>query len=106
MRCPQCDGTRNRVVDTRTSRGGRAVRRRRECTGCGDRFTTYEKAELSLPRIVKRDGSRVPFSEEKLRSGMLRALEKRPVPSDRLEAAVSHIKRQLMGREVVVAVTE
>ena len=71
------------------------MRRRRECESCGERFTTYEKAEMSMPRVVKTDGSRVPFNEEKLRSGMLRALEKRPVPSDRVETAISEIKRKI-----------
>ena len=71
------------------------MRRRRECESCGERFTTYEKAEMSMPRVVKTDGSRVPFNEEKLRSGMLRALEKRPVPSDRVETAISGIKRKI-----------
>ena len=73
------------------------MRRRRECTECKERFTTYESAELSLPRIVKSNGSREIFSENKLRAGMLRALEKRPVSSDLIEAAVNRIKKQIFG---------
>jgi transcriptional repressor NrdR len=76
---------------------GDHVRRRRECVACKERFTTFETAELTLPRIVKRDGIREPFDEQKLRSGMLRALEKRPVGSDDIEAALSRIKKDLLG---------
>lgn len=74
------------------------MRRRRECSECRERFTTYESAELNLPRVVKSNGSREPFREEKLRAGMLRALEKRPVGSDRIEAAINHIKKRLLAR--------
>lgn len=73
------------------------MRRRRECGECRERFTTYEVAELNMPRVVKADGSRQPFREEKLRAGMLRALEKRPVPSDRVEAAITRIKKRLLA---------
>lgn len=73
------------------------MRRRRECGECKERFTTYEAAELNMPRVVKSDGSRQPFREEKLRAGMLRALEKRPVPSDRVEAAITRIKKRLLA---------
>lgn len=97
MHCPFCDAQETRVIDSRLVGDGGQVRRRRECSTCGERFTTYEKAELNLPRIIKRDGSRVPFSEQKLRAGIMRALEKRPVPSDRVEAAISHIKHQLIA---------
>ena len=85
------------MVDSRLVSEGNQIRRRRECTNCKERFTTYEKAELALPRIIKRDGSRVAFDEEKLRSGMMRALEKRPVPSDRVEDALSRIKHALIA---------
>lgn len=97
MRCPFCGIGDTRVIDSRLVGDGDQVRRRRECTGCRERFTTFETAELSLPRVVKRDGSRVPFEEEKLRGGMLRALERRPVPSERIEAALGRIKRQLVA---------
>jgi len=98
MHCPFCGAKDTRVVDSRLFGGGDQVRRRRECASCRERFTTYEKAELSLPRVIKRDGTRVPFDEGKLRSGMLRALEKRPVTSDAIETAVSRIKHQLVAR--------
>ena len=97
MHCPFCDAQDTRVIDSRLVSEGDQVRRRRECTGCGERFTTYENAELNLPRVIKRDGSRVPFDEAKLRSGILRALEKRPVSSDRIEAAIGRIKHLLIA---------
>jgi len=98
MQCPFCADKDTRVVDSRLVSEGDQVRRRRECSACRERFTTYEKAELTLPRVIKRDGSRVPFAEERLRAGMLRALEKRPVESDLVEQAVGRIKRALMAR--------
>ncbi|MDO9163123.1 MAG: transcriptional regulator NrdR [Methylococcaceae bacterium] len=98
MRCPFCAAQDTRVVDSRLANEGDQVRRRRECNVCKERFTTYEVAELSLPRIVKRDGTREPFDEAKLRAGMLRALEKRPVSSDAIEAAISRIKKQLVDK--------
>lgn len=98
MRCPFCGAQDTRVIDSRLSQEGDQVRRRRECTECRDRFTTYETAELNMPRVVKSNGSREPFREEKLRGGLLRALEKRPVGSDALEAAVNRIKKQLLAR--------
>lgn len=97
MRCPFCTAQETRVIDSRLADDGNQVRRRRECTQCKDRFTTYEVAELVLPRIVKSDGAREPFQENKLRAGMLRALEKRPVGSDAIEAAITHIKKDLMA---------
>ena len=97
MLCPYCGENDTRVVDSRVVPEGDQIRRRRECVSCAERFTTYEKIELSLPRVVKQDGSRVPFDEHKLRAGMLRALEKRPVASDRVEAAISRIKHDFMA---------
>ncbi|MDD2767117.1 MAG: transcriptional regulator NrdR [Methylococcus sp.] len=97
MRCPFCGAQDTRVVDSRLSQEGDQVRRRRECGECRERFTTYEAAELNMPRVVKSDGSRQPFREEKLRAGMLRALEKRPVPSDLVEAAITRIKKRLLA---------
>ncbi len=97
MHCPFCNGHDTRVIDSRLVGEGNQIRRRRECQACSERFTTYEKAELSLPRVIKRDGSRVPFDEDKLRSGMMRALEKRPVASDRIEDAISGIKHALIA---------
>ncbi|CAL1241462.1 transcriptional regulator NrdR [Candidatus Methylocalor cossyra] len=97
MRCPFCGAQDTRVIDSRLSQEGDQVRRRRECTACRERFTTYEVAELNLPRVIKNDGSREPFREDKLRAGMLRALEKRPVGSDRIEAAINRIKKKLLA---------
>ncbi len=97
MRCPFCGGTETKVIDSRFANEGDQVRRRRECLECADRFTTYESAELSLPRMVKRDASREAFSEEKLRQGILRALEKRPVSMEKVEEAINRLKRRLMA---------
>lgn len=98
MRCPFCATHDTRVIDSRLASEGDQVKRRRECLSCKERFTTYEIAELTLPKIIKRDGAREIFNEEKLRSGMLRALEKRPVKSEDIEAAVSKIKREMTAR--------
>ena len=97
MRCPFCGSPDTKVIDSRLAGEGDQIRRRRECLNCNERFTTYETAELSLPRIVKRDGSREPFSEEKLRGGMMHALEKRPVATERVEDAINRLKRKLMA---------
>lgn len=98
MRCPFCSAQDTRVIDSRLANDGDQVRRRRECTVCKERFTTFEQAELSLPRVIKRDGAREPFDENKLRAGMLRALEKRPVDSDAIEQAISRIKKELTAK--------
>ncbi|MGQ0657869.1 MAG: transcriptional regulator NrdR [Chromatiales bacterium] len=96
MRCPYCTHPNTRVIDSRFVGEGEQVRRRRECEKCKERFTTYETVELNMPRVVKaRDKSRETFSEEKLRAGMDRALRKRPVETDRVEAAINNIKRKL-----------
>lgn len=95
MRCPFCGAQDTRVLDSRLANEGDQVRRRRECNACKERFTTHEVAELTLPRIIKRDGIREPFEENKLRSGMLRALEKRPVGSDDIELSINRIKQEL-----------
>lgn len=97
MRCPFCGVQDTRVLDSRLANEGDQVRRRRECNVCKERFTTFEVAELTLPRVVKREGIREHFDESKLRSGMLKALEKRPVDSDAIEDAVHRIKKQLMA---------
>ncbi len=91
MHCPFCDAIDTRVIDSRLSGEGVQVRRRRECDQCQARFTTYEVADITLPRVIKRDGTRVSFDTEKLRSGMLRALEKRPVPVEKVDEAVQSI---------------
>lgn len=98
MRCPFCATQDTRVIDSRLASEGDQVRRRRECIACKERFTTYEFAELTLPKIIKRDGARETFDENKLRSGILRALEKRPVNSEDFEAAVSRIKKHITAK--------
>ena len=95
MYCPFCGANDTKVIDSRLVANGDQVRRRRECLLCEERFTTFETADLILPRLIKQDGSRQPFDEDKFRAGMLRALEKRPVSLERLEEAVARIKRKL-----------
>jgi transcriptional repressor NrdR len=97
MRCPYCGTHDTKVVDSRLSGDGDQVRRRRRCTACGERFTTFEAAELNLPRVIKRDGTRVPFDAHKLRSGLMRAAEKRPISTEEVEAAIARIHRKLLG---------
>lgn len=95
MRCPFCGKQETRVIDSRLAGDGYQVRRRRECAECAERFTTFESAELVMPRIRKRDGSREPFDEEKLRAGMMHSLYKRPVPTEAVEAALNHVLHKL-----------
>ena len=95
MHCPFCNHSETKVTDSRLAGEGRQVRRRRECLACGERFTTFESAELVLPRLIKRDRTREPFDEAKLRSGILRALEKRPVDSEAVEASLARIIHRL-----------
>ena len=95
MHCPFCNTDDTKVIDSRLVADGGQVRRRRECVECGERFTTYELAELVMPRVIKSDGSRQPFDEEKLRAGLQRALEKRPVSIDEVEISLSQIKHFL-----------
>jgi transcriptional repressor NrdR len=95
MRCPFCSQPDTKVIDSRLANDGDSVRRRRECITCGERFTTFESAELVMPRIVKSDGTRAPFDENKLHSGIMRSLEKRPVGMERVEAAINRIKHKL-----------
>ena len=95
MHCPFCSATDTKVIDSRLVADCHQVRRRRECTECHERFTTFEVAELVMPRVIKRDGTRQPFDEEKLRGGMLRAVEKRPVSIDEIEQALTKIKSTL-----------
>ncbi|MCN4145017.1 MAG: transcriptional regulator NrdR [Thiohalomonas sp.] len=95
MRCPFCNAADTKVIDSRLANEGDSVRRRRECLTCAERFTTFETAELVMPRIIKSDASRVPFDEQKLLQGMSKALEKRPVSMETIEQAVNHIKYNL-----------
>jgi transcriptional repressor NrdR len=101
--CPFCGHIETKVTDSRLAGEGRQIRRRRECLACGERFTTFESAELLMPMVVKGDRSREPFDEGKLRSGMEKALEKRPVPRAQVDEAViriGHKMRALGDREV------
>lgn len=95
MHCPFCKAQDTKVIDSRLVAEGEQVRRRRECLQCTERFTTYEGAELVMPRIVKQNGNREPFDEMKLRAGLQRALEKRPVSVEEVEAALARIKQSL-----------
>lgn len=118
MHCPFCQAEDTKVIDSRLVAEGDQVRRRRECTSCGERFTTFETAELVIPRVIKSDGTREPFNDHKLRNGMLHALQKRPVSIDRIDAAVNHIihrlratgerevKTRLIGEYVMEALRE
>ncbi len=113
MFCPFCNADDTKVIDSRLVANGGQVRRRRECGACGERFTTYELAELVMPRVIKTDGSRQSFDEDKLRAGLQRALEKRPVSIEKIEVAISQIKHflqvtgerevpsQIIGEEVM-----
>ena len=97
MHCPFCKTNETKVVDSRLVSEGDQVRRRRECLACNERFTTFEVAELLLPAVIKQNGTRQPFDEQKLRAGILRALEKRPVGIDAIEATLTRIKHQLLA---------
>jgi len=97
MRCPFCSADETRVADSRLADEGDSVRRRRECEVCGERFTTFERAELKMPQIIKSDGRREAFNEDKLRGGMSRALEKRPVDAEKVEQAIGHIRHRLIA---------
>lgn len=95
MHCPFCNAEATRVVDSRLATEGSQVRRRRECPSCGSRFTTFETAELVLPRIVKNDGTPEPFDEDKLKHGLTRALYKRPVSAEAIDTAINRIIHRL-----------
>ena len=118
MYCPFCNADDTKVVDSRLVADGGQVRRRRECLSCSERFTTYEMAELVMPRVIKTDGTREPFDEHKLRAGLQRALEKRPVSIEQIEVALTQIKHflqvtgerevssRMIGEEVMVKLHE
>ena len=95
MDCPFCQTSDTKVTDSRFVAETNQIRRRRECAACGERFTTYEVAELNMPRIVKQDGTRVAFDENRVRSGMLKAIEKRPVTTEQVDAALGRIFRSI-----------
>lgn len=96
MHCPFCGAQDTRVCDSRLASENNQIRRRRECVRCAVRFTTFERAELQLPKVVKVDGAREDFNEDKVRAGIQRALEKRPVSADEVELMLNHICRKLM----------
>jgi transcriptional repressor NrdR len=114
MHCPFCGHEETKVTDSRLAAEGRQIRRRRECLKCGERFTTFESAELLMPQVIKSDGSREPFDAAKLAAGMQKALEKRPVSSEAVEQAVERVchrlrimgERELPSRAVGEAVME
>jgi len=105
MHCPFCSSEETKVIDSRLAGEGRQIRRRRQCLDCNERFTTFETAELVMPRLVKNDDTRQPFDEAKLRNSMVRALEKRPVASDEFEQAVGRLVHKLrtMGEREVAS---
>ncbi len=97
MKCPFCNADDTSVIDSRVSEEGNRIRRRRRCLTCDKRFTTYETAELRLPRVVKQGGDRSEFNREKLLTGFMRALHKRPVPTEYVDAAVERIMQKLLS---------
>lgn len=97
MQCPFCNEADTKVIDSRLVAAGGQVRRRRECQSCHERFTTFEVAELLMPKVIKQDGTREPFDEQKLRNGFQRALEKRPVSVEDIESAINGIKHYLQA---------
>jgi transcriptional repressor NrdR len=97
MKCPYCKAEDTAVIDSRLSEDGDSVRRRRQCEDCGKRFTTYERVELSMPMVVKTNGNRVPYDSEKVRTGFMRALHKRPVPTEYVDQAVNRIEQRILA---------
>ncbi|WP_087024351.1 transcriptional regulator NrdR [Thaumasiovibrio subtropicus] len=95
MHCPFCAATDTKVIDSRLVADGHQVRRRRQCLACNERYTTFETAELLMPKVIKTNGNREPFDEDKMRNGIARALEKRPVSTDDVERAINAIKSRL-----------
>jgi transcriptional repressor NrdR len=96
MKCPFCGADDTQVIDSRVNEEGDSIRRRRRCASCDKRFTTYEAADLHLPQVIKGNGNREEFSEEKLREGFRRALHKRPVSAELIEEALHHIRSKLL----------
>ncbi len=101
MKCPYCGSLETRVVDSRYSEDMEAIRRRRECLNCGKRFTTYERVEIAPLIVIKKNGEKEEFDPEKLKKGMLKACEKRPINREDIEIAVQEIERELRNRESI-----
>lgn len=99
MKCPFCANTSSQVLESRTVEDGKSVRRRRKCEHCGKRFTTYERVKNSVLWVIKKDGKREPFDREKVRRGILRAIEKRPVSLDLVDEMVDRVEREMLKRE-------
>lgn len=97
MKCPFCDADDTAVVDTRLNDEGDIVRRRRKCNACDKRFTTYERAEIRLPQVVKKNGSRTEFNRDKLRASLELSLRKRPVSTEAVDAAIADIEEKLLS---------
>ncbi len=97
MRCPFCKGPDTQVVDTRESEEGNSIRRRRRCLSCDKRFTTYETVELRMPQVVKQNGTRSEFDADKLRTSFKRALHKRPVPTELVDAAIDRVAQKIFA---------
>jgi len=97
VKCPYCKAEDTAVIDSRESEDGDSVRRRRQCETCEKRFTTYERVELSMPMVVKSSGNRVPYDREKVRTGFMRALHKRPVPTEYVEQAINRIEQRVLA---------
>jgi len=108
MKCPYCSILDNKVIDSRTSKDGRTIRRRRECISCGRRFTTYEKLEDVLPMVVKKDGRREPFERRKITEGLMKSCQKRPISTTKIEEFVDSLevyfqelgKKEIESKEV------
>lgn len=98
MRCPYCKNVEDKVIDSRMSGEGASIRRRRECLGCGKRFTTYEYIEKAMMMVVKRDGTRKAFDREKIRAGIIKACEKRPISAEKIEEIVDEIEREIQKK--------
>jgi transcriptional repressor NrdR len=97
MKCPFCENLEDRVIDSRTSKEGNAIRRRRECLQCGKRFTSYERVEDVVSMVVKKDGRREPFDMGKIKNGLLIACKKRPIETDKIDGIVDSIEKRLVG---------
>jgi transcriptional repressor NrdR len=96
MKCPFCSSIENKVIDSRLSQGDEVTRRRRECDACARRYTTYERVELVLPMVIKKDGRREAFDRLKVMAGLRRACEKRPISSEQLDRLVDTVERELV----------